>query len=82
MTELPDALVRITQALLVDEDLALWFETVMEAKPKAREIEFRQMAARMRNSGADRDLTHAVGLLAIPGISESVLAAFHELRGD
>lgn len=82
MSGLPEALVRITQALVADEDLALWFETVMEADPHVREAEFRQMAKRMKAADADADLTHAVGLLAVPGVSDGVLAAFRELRDE
>lgn len=82
MNGLPDALVRITQALVEDEGLALWFETVMEADLRVREAEFRQMAKRMRAANADSELTHAVGLLAVPGVSDGVLAAFKELRRE
>lgn len=80
MTDLPESLTRITQALLADEDLALWFESVMEAQPTIQTAEFRQMATRMHDAGEDSDLTHAIGLLTIPDVREGVLAAFRELR--
>jgi hypothetical protein len=82
VSELPDAVVQVVQALIADEDLAIWFESLAEAALPARATEFRQMAARMTAARADPELTQAIGLLAAPGAYEGVLAAFRELRGD
>ena len=80
MSELPESLVQVVRALVTDEDLALWFESLAEVPLAARAAEFRQMTQRMRASGADPELTCATSLLAAPGTYEEVLAAFHELR--
>jgi hypothetical protein len=80
VSDLPDALVAIVQALVADEDLALWFESLGDASAAARSVEFREMCARMQAGGSDPELSLAVGLLATPGAYEGVLAAFHELR--
>jgi hypothetical protein len=80
VSQLPDALVQVVRALLADEDLAIWFESLGDVSLAQRAAEFRQMSARMQAAGSDTELAQAVGLLAVPGAYEGVLAAFHELR--
>lgn len=81
MGPLPESLVQIVQALADDEDLALWFENLEGESAAVRTAEFRRTAARMSEASPDAALAHAISLLAVPGMYESVLAALRELRG-
>ena len=82
MSQLPEALVRVVQALVADETFALWFESLADAPAFARETEFRQMSARMQAAQSDPELTQAVGLLAVADAYEGVLGAYRELRNE
>jgi hypothetical protein len=77
---LPEALVQVVRALVADEQLAIWFESLADAPIAVRAAEFRNMARRMQAAQSDVELTQAISLLAAPGAYEGVLAAFHEVR--
>lgn len=82
MSPLPESLVQVARGVVEDEDLALWFESLVDEPPTGRAAEFRAMAARMQAGGADADLTHAIRMLAVPGAYEDVLSAVRELRAS
>ena len=82
MTELPDALVSVVQALSNDDSLAVWFESLAEVPLAARLSELRSTAARIGDAGPFADLAHAVNLIAAPGVYEAVLDAMRELRAE
>jgi hypothetical protein len=78
--EIPDALVRFVQALVADEELRLWFESLADVSIRERAAEFQATAARMRAGSDDyEELAHATALLAAPGVYEAVLKAMREL---
>jgi|GEM_PF-3798617 len=78
---IPEALVRLVQALVEDAGLREWFESLAMFTPRERMAEFNAVAARMRAGDAEHaGLAHAVALLGAPGMYESVRAAVGELR--
>lgn len=81
MGDIPEALVRLVQALVDDEGLREWFESLAMFSPRERMAEFNAVATRMRASGEHAELAHAVALLGAPGMYESVRAAVGELMG-
>ena len=82
MTELPDALVSVVQALANDAELALWFENLADVPAPARSTELRNTAARIGEAGPFADLAHAMSLIAAPGVYDVVLDALRELRAE
>ena len=79
MAAIPEPLVSFVQALVDDESLRDWFESLADVSGRERAIEFTGVATRMRESGEHPELAHAVALLAAPGMFEAVLATLREL---
>jgi hypothetical protein len=82
VTELPESLVSVVQALANDAELALWFESLADVPFAARSSELRNTAARIGDAGPFADLAYAMSLIAAPGVYEAVLNALHELRAE
>ena len=80
MSELPDSLVRIVQAFVEDDDLALWFESLEDMSVASRFAEIRATVARMRRTEGTEEVAHATSLLGTPQVYESVLGTVRELR--
>jgi hypothetical protein len=80
VNELPDSLVRVVQALVDDDDLALWFESLEDMTVSARFAEIRATVARMRQIEGVEEIAHATSLLGAPQVYESVLGTVRELR--
>ena len=76
---MPEAVTHFVQALVVDDELREWFESLAEFPEADRATEFLQMATRIRESGEHEEIAHATALLATPGVYESVREAMLEL---
>ena len=82
MADIPESLVRFVQALVEDEGLHEWFESLAIFSPRERAAEFNAVATRMRAGGEHADLAHATALLGAPGMYEAVRAAVAELKAE
>ena len=82
MIDLPDSLVRVVQAFVEDDDLALWFESLEDLSVQARFAEIRATVARIRHVPGAEEIAHATSLLGAPQVYESVLGTVRELRAS
>ena len=82
MSDLPDGLVRVVQAIASDDDLWLWYESLADVHPSERARELRATAARMEGLNDQLGIAHAIGMLAAPGLYESALEAVRQLRAE
>ncbi|HKP03486.1 MAG TPA: hypothetical protein VJU77_09020 [Chthoniobacterales bacterium] len=77
-SEVPEAVVSLTQVLIESPGLRTWFCSLERLSDSARSAAFTHMAGQMRAAGEDADLTAAIALLAHPGMYDTVLAAVRE----
>ncbi len=67
------------QALVEDEDLRLWFDSLADVSPRERAAELWAVAGRIRSKSDHPELAHATQLIAAPGMYEAVRRAVEEL---
>jgi hypothetical protein len=72
-------LANFVEALVEDEDLRAWFESLEELGPQQRHGAFSQIAAQMRAAGEHPDLIRATELLAEESIYQGVRKTLSEV---